>query len=199
MWTSNCATDAKYVELTPLVLESFLRGFAVSGNCTQVCDELHISRTMLLKFKREDIDFAKAYNQAQEDSFQGWEDEVARRSFQGYKKPVFQMGQLVGHTTEYSDKLAEMMIRSGKPEKYTPKTVGTIQHAGQVGIKFAELSLEDLNREIAKYAGMLGLLDVTKDEYNRMMGRPVGSDPDDPVTARSPDENVIDAEPKEGA
>lgn len=164
--------DPKYTPLTPLVLESFLHALALTGNLTEVCDELRVNRIAVLKQRREDSEFAKRYSLAMEDAVEGWEAEVARRAFQGVLEPVFQQGECVGHIRKYSDRLAEMMVRGGKPAQYSARTVGTVELSGTVGVKHASLTNEELNKEINAKAASLGMIAASRAEYLKLMGRP---------------------------
>lgn len=163
--------DLKYTEFTPLVQQAFLTALSLCGNATRVCAELRISRVVMYQFKRETPEFQVAYDQAMGHAYEGWEDEVARRAFEGYQRPVYQMGMLVGSTTEYSDKLAEMMIRAGIPAKYNPKTITAIEHGGSMGIAVSQMSDEDLNKEINKKLAEMGAVATSRAEYLKLMGR----------------------------
>jgi hypothetical protein len=54
------------------------------------------------------------------------------RAFDGVQRPVYQGGQLVGTVTEYSDRLAELLIKGDDPARYSPQTQGG-SAAGQAG------------------------------------------------------------------
>jgi len=40
------------------------------------------------------------------------------RAVKGTKKPVFRGGEVVGHTTEFSDSMLMQLLKARKPEKY---------------------------------------------------------------------------------
>lgn len=150
--------DPKYTEITPLVITGFLAALAQCGMPTVVAREQRIHYMSLRALYREDEGFRQAWDAAMASAFEGHEDEVRRRAFQGYEKKVYQQGMLVGTQTEYSDTLAVMMIKAGKPELYNPKTVSLVEHAGSVGVAFASMTDEDLNKAINEKLAFLGVL-----------------------------------------
>lgn len=138
--------DPKYTEITPLVITGFLAAVAECGRPTQVCRDLRIHYPTIHALKRDDPDFKIAFDQAMAQAYDGFEDEARRRAFEGYLKPVYQQGMRVGEVREFSDALAMMMLKAGKPEAYNPKTELQLDHKG--GIAFGELSDEEINKRI---------------------------------------------------
>ena len=158
--------DPKYTELTPIVLTAMLAALAQCGRITKVCHDLRIHYPTVHALKEEDKEFKERFDEAMKQAFVGMEDEVRRRAFNGVAKPVYQGGVLVGHIQEYSDTLAQFMIRAGKPEVYSPKIDAAVQHSGNVAVahSYAQLSDEALNAEINKKLRFLGLIKPTADE-----------------------------------
>jgi hypothetical protein len=62
--------------------------------------------------------FAQAYGDAMEAGTDLIEQEARRRAVEGYDRPVFQRGKLVGVVRVYSDELAVMLLRGRRPEVY---------------------------------------------------------------------------------
>lgn len=125
---------------------------------TLVARELRVHYLSLRVLYREDPTFKNSWDAAMVSAFEHHEDEVRRRAFTGYKREVYQQGMYVGSTTEYSDRLAEMMIKAGKPELYNPKTTTLVEHAGSVAVAYAHMSDDDLNAAINKKLSFLGVL-----------------------------------------
>lgn len=148
--------DPKYTEITPIVITGFLAALSVTGRPTAVAREQRINYMSLRALYREDPKFKESWDSAMTSAFEHQEDEVRRRAFSGYERPVYQQGMLVGHTREYSDTLAVMMIKAGKPEIYNPKTTTLVEHAGSVAVAYAHMSDEDLNEAINKKLAFLG-------------------------------------------
>lgn len=159
--------DPKYTEITPLVIQAYLAALAIDGRPTTVAKELRVHYGSISALRREDPDFTAAFNLAMTQAFEFHEDEVRRRAFEGYLRPVYQQGMLVGHTREFSDRLAEMMIRAGKPELYNPKTIQVLEHSGQIGTRAGRMTDEELNDEINKKLRLLGSIPNTPQEIAR--------------------------------
>lgn len=158
--------DPKYTPITPIVLDAIFGALAVTGRITQVCRDLRVHYPTYQVLKDNDKDIRARHDDAMRHAFVGMEDEVRRRAFDGVAKPVYQGGVLVGHIQEYSDTLAQFMIRAGKPEVYSPKIESAVQHSGNVGIahSYAQLSDDALNDQINKKLRFLGLLPPAEDE-----------------------------------
>jgi len=67
--------------------------------------EVGISDQTVRKYRRKDADFDAACEDALHSYRKRFIDELVRRGVDGVEKPVFQNGVIVGHVTEYSDKL----------------------------------------------------------------------------------------------
>jgi hypothetical protein len=150
--------DPKYTIMTPLVITAYLAALSVSGQPTKVAKELRLDYMFILDLKKSDNGFREKFDEAMRCAFEFQEDEVRRRAFQGYERPIYQMGKLVGHETVYSDALAMTMLKAGAPEKYNPKTIQTIEHAGAVGVTVAAMTDEQLNEAINKKLRFLGAM-----------------------------------------
>ncbi len=53
-----------------------------------------------------------------EDFRDSLEKEAYRRAHDGVERPVFQGGQLVGHTRDYSDRLMELLLKGNRRHKF---------------------------------------------------------------------------------
>lgn len=58
------------------------------------------------------------------------EDELLRRAIEGVDKPIYYKGQQIDTVKEYSDTLLQMMLKAGKPDKYSEKH--KVDHGGLV-------------------------------------------------------------------
>lgn len=141
-------TDTKYLDVNPITKAAFLAALATCGIVGRTCEQLKLNPQMMYHERRLDPEFAKAWEAAVSDAFPVFEDEVRRRAFDGFDRPVYQQGMKVGVVREYSDKLAELMIRAGKPETYNPRTTTQLEHSGAVGHLYAQLSDDELNKKV---------------------------------------------------
>jgi hypothetical protein len=83
-----------------------------------VRDVLGINRVTIFRWRQVDPSFAQAYSDAMEASTDLIEQEARRRAVEGYERPIFQRGELVGVERVYSDMLAALLLRGRRPEIY---------------------------------------------------------------------------------
>lgn len=59
-----------------------------------------------------------------------------RRAVEGYQRPVYQKGELVGHETVYSDNMLLTLLRARAPDVYSERrdvrVSGQVQHSHNV-------------------------------------------------------------------
>lgn len=65
--------------------------------------------------------FAAEVGAAIEQANAAVEHEIWRRSQEGWKEPVFYMGEVVGEITKFSDRLLELRAKAAMPERYAPE------------------------------------------------------------------------------
>ncbi len=87
-----------------------------------VREVLGINRVTVFRWRQVDPSFAQAYSDAMEAGTDVIEQEARRRAVEGYDRPVFQGGKLVGFERVYSDQLAAMLLRGRRPEIYRETT-----------------------------------------------------------------------------
>ena len=56
------------------------------------------------------------------------EDELYRRSVEGFDKPVFHKGEICGSIREYSDTLLTLLLKANDPDKYADRQ--KVEHKG---------------------------------------------------------------------
>jgi Homeodomain-like domain len=83
-----------------------------------VREVLGINRVTIYRWRRDDPGFTQAYVDAMEAGTDVIEQEVWRRAVEGYDRPVFQGGKIVGLERVYSDRLAILLLRGRRPEVY---------------------------------------------------------------------------------
>jgi hypothetical protein len=69
-------------------------------------------------WRQEDEEFAARWKMALDIGADSLEDEAVRRARDGYDKPVYQGGQMVGTVREYSDTLMVFLLKGARPRKY---------------------------------------------------------------------------------
>lgn len=100
----------------------FLDHLATCCHVGQSCEKAGISRKTAYGWRRENEDFAAAWEQAMKEGFVALEDEMHRRGYQGVDKPVFHNGVKVATVKEFSDTLAIFLAKAHDPNKYRERT-----------------------------------------------------------------------------
>lgn len=97
----------------------FLAALSANGaNVTKAAATTGISRVEWYRTRREEPDFAKAWEEALEHGTDALEDEAVRRGTEGTLRPVFHQGVECGQVREYSDTLLIFMLKARRPEKF---------------------------------------------------------------------------------
>lgn len=167
----------KYTSLTPLVLESFLHVMALSGNFSKACRELRLNPTTVFALRHSDEEFGKRYNDAMRVAAEGWEAEVARRAFEGYERPVYQQGMLVGQQREFSDSLAAMLLKGAKPERYRERSSSEVTLRGGVTVALEQLTDAELDELLNKKLLDLGARHPQRYSVEAQSDAPAASKP----------------------
>lgn len=104
---------------------AFLAALALSGNVTKACAAAEVGRVTVYRWRSENEAFATAWADAMERGLDALEDECMRRAMDGTQKFVVSMGKLVRDPDGapmvehiYSDRLAEMMLRSKRKDVF---------------------------------------------------------------------------------
>ncbi len=85
----------------------------------------------LQAFRRNDEDFAEAWDFALEAAAHVLEEEAIRRATEGVLEPVYYKGEVAGYKTNYSDTLLMFILRGLKPGVYREN-----QRGGDTNINF---------------------------------------------------------------
>lgn len=112
----------------------FLRALARTGNVTHSAQHSGISTRNIYQYAKKNKRFANRMDEARAAFRASLENEAVRRGRDGFSKPVFQGGELVGFEQRYSDRLLETVLRANDPDKYGKQT---IEHTGDVNAPIA--------------------------------------------------------------
>jgi hypothetical protein len=118
---------------------AFLRHLEMTGNVTVACAQAEVGKTQVYEWRKDDIEFRFAWDDAIESAADLLEAEAFRRGVQGTRRPVYQGGVLVGHVQEYSDTLLIFLLKAARPHKFRDRV---------------EVSLKDPLRALAEATGM---------------------------------------------
>lgn len=109
----------------------FLKWLRRKGNVTGACDKAKIDRKWAYTVRKQDPDFAAAWDEALDEATERLELEAHRRAHDGTTEPVFYQGEMVGSVRKYSDTLLIFLLKAHKPEKYRDSF--KIEHSGKDG------------------------------------------------------------------
>lgn len=116
--------------IRPDVLKKrFLEAYSLIGSITKTCDLLGMVRRTFYYWKRDDKEFAEAFEFADQMALGMLEDEAVLRAAYGVDKPVYQGGKLVGYVKEYSDSLLVVLLKARAPHKYKERFAGELTGA----------------------------------------------------------------------
>jgi hypothetical protein len=79
---------------------------------------------MTKRFRRNDEEFAEAWDLALEAAAHTLEEEAIRRATEGVLEPVYYKGEVAGYKTNYSDTLLMFILRGLKPGVYRDNARG---------------------------------------------------------------------------
>jgi len=110
----------------------FLAALAKDPNVTAAAAAAGVARQYVYEARDAHADFAKAWDNAIEQSVDILETEARRRALHGTSRPVYQGGALAGYVQEYSDVLAIFLLKAHRPEKFRERV--DVRHQGGVRI-----------------------------------------------------------------
>jgi hypothetical protein len=99
-------------------LEQYLEGVRQFGTLIHACQLAHVSPHTIYAWREHDETFVLRENEAQEHLTQDLEREALRRALEGFDRPVYQKGELVGYERVYSESLMNTLLRARRPDKY---------------------------------------------------------------------------------
>jgi hypothetical protein len=103
-----------------------LKALAKGKSPTWAAEEAGIGRSTAWLWRKNDPQFAAAWDEAVAEGVDRLEDEAHRRAVEGYNpRPVYHKGRKVGEIREYSDSLLGLLLKSRRPEVYTRSHDGT--------------------------------------------------------------------------
>jgi len=117
---------------SPTILKAFCIWLSKGYSPKFAANKCGINRSTFFKWREEDAEFAAQWKAAVDEGTDFLEDEAMRRAAEGVDRPVFQMGECVGYTREYSDSLMAMQLKGRRPERYGDKVAHTGAEGGAI-------------------------------------------------------------------
>ncbi|CAB4199279.1 hypothetical protein UFOVP1326_33 [uncultured Caudovirales phage] len=91
-------------------------------NVSGAARSVGFDRHTIMRHKEKNPIFAQAWADAMEEGLDEAEESVNRRAFKGVPRAVYHKGQIVGEEIEYSDGLAQFMLKAHRPDKFDKPT-----------------------------------------------------------------------------
>jgi hypothetical protein len=136
------AREAPLQTRTKLAQAAFLAEFRQTCNVRLACEQCGVGRRTVYEWRERDPEFQRQYADAEQDAVDRLEAAAWRRSVDGVELPVYQKGQLVGTTREYSDHLMIALLKAHRPEKYQDSAGGFGPKViVQLGVKASDVRL----------------------------------------------------------
>lgn len=107
--------------LTGDLYARFFELLAKTCNVTGSAQAVGVSRQHVHYLRRTKKDFAKRWDDAMEQATDALEAAARGRAIDGFQRPIYQRGELVGHETCYSDALMITLLKAHRPEKFRDK------------------------------------------------------------------------------
>lgn len=112
----------------------FLKIYSAGANLTEACKAAQVSRSAVYHLLDRSEAFRAAFALAYREGGDILEDECFRRAVKGVEKPVYQGGHLVGLVQEYSDGMAQFMLKGRKPEVYDRQHIQEHHVTGEIDL-----------------------------------------------------------------
>ena len=136
----------------PEMQETFLDLYREFGSIRKCAEALGISTTAIYKHRNGDPEFDEQCIQAEEDFSDGVDENITDRAVNGTQEPLVYQGKIMkdeaGHpvmVTRHSDRLAELVVKAQKPDKYRERR--EITGAGGGDFSVVVKSLNDMIAE----------------------------------------------------
>ena len=99
----------------------FFETLSKTCNVTKSAATVGVSRQHVNHLRRTRPQFAKDWDDAMQKATDALEEAARGRAMDGYQRPVYQRGELVGYETCYSDALMITLLKAHRPEKFRDK------------------------------------------------------------------------------
>ncbi|MFN8525102.1 MAG: hypothetical protein U0821_18555 [Chloroflexota bacterium] len=124
------------------IRRQFCELIAAGESVLGACRSLELDRHRIYEWKQSIPGFSEEITAAEEAAVEAKsarrlaelkaaESELFRRAVEGWEEPVYQGGELVGHSRRYSDSLLKLLLQSRDPATYRERL--QVQHSGANG------------------------------------------------------------------
>jgi hypothetical protein len=99
--------------------QRLLKALAKGKSPAWAAEDAGIGRSTAWLWRKNDPEFAAAWDEAVAEGVDRLEDEAHRRAVEGYNpRPIYHKGKKVGEIREYSDSLLGLLLKGRRPEVY---------------------------------------------------------------------------------
>lgn len=110
--------------------EKLFAALATGETVGVACKAAGYSRRSVYEYRNEDEEFARRWQEADDEAVELMEAEADRRATKGTLKPVFYLGVKCGEIREFSDTLLIFRLKAKRPDLYRERA--SIDHSGQI-------------------------------------------------------------------
>ncbi|MDC9701519.1 MAG: hypothetical protein PSN37_04775 [Alphaproteobacteria bacterium] len=108
----------KSLVMAKQIRKSFLEALAGTGNVSEAVRVAKISRSTVYKYRKIEVDFAREWDEAEQEAADRLEREAWRRAVEGFDKPVIYRGKVTDIYKDYSDRMLELLLKAKRPGKF---------------------------------------------------------------------------------
>lgn len=120
----------------------------------------------MYRMRKEDPEFAKAWDEAAQSGADILEKEAVRRAVEGTMEEIYWKGEVVGEKINYSDALLIRLLKAHKPDKFADNT----KVQGEINVNHGVVILpgkitdtEEWERQVALRNEQRQIIDITPD------------------------------------
>lgn len=135
---------ANFTKLTVEKKEKFLDYLRTSPNVSQAAKSIGVSRQTIYNQRKEDKEFATAWDDAIGEALDNLESALFNRAINGVTNDVFYEGVPCGTKTEYSDAATMFLLKNRRPEVFSDKVRQEITGKDGGAIQLQNLSADEL-------------------------------------------------------
>lgn len=77
-----------------------------------------MSHTEFYRRRQIDVEFAQAWEDAENAGIEALEEEAHRRAYRGVERDIYYQGEVVGQQQLYSDQLLMFLLKAKRPDRY---------------------------------------------------------------------------------
>jgi hypothetical protein len=104
--------------MTDRKIETFFAELAKTDHVYGACRASGLSHSQAYRYRDEDLEFARRWQEARESFADHLEAEATRRAVAGVEKGVWHQGVRVGNEQQYSDSLLALMLKAKRKKEY---------------------------------------------------------------------------------